>query len=254
MAMDVGPPRSISPCQHRLAQDEEGICWLESHRLDPEGLPVLVFHSQGSQRPLRCTEPMASVCPWRSWEEAPRAELVPCPHCGRRHRQGSTSQQLCEAWSATKAALKKMRETRPEGERYYPEGTRELPYPDHTSNIVRRLVWNRIKSAVMRRDRYQCQECGVAFGKRRRKVFDPSLRRGRGGHRWESLEVHHIIPRSKGGSDHPGNLITLCPPCHKRFTATQASERAAARRDRERPLQALEDEGYVNDHLYDPRD
>jgi len=244
---------SILPCQHRLTPRGEGYCWLESHRLDPEGLPGLVFRSQRG-RPLRCTQTMASVCPWRSWNEVPAAELVPCPHCKRRHRDGSTSQQLCAAWSSSKAALKRMRETRPEGERYFPDGTRELPYRDDTSDLVRRLVWNRMKNAVLRRDRYRCQECGESFGKRRRKVFDHSLRRGRGGYRWESLEVHHIIPRSRGGSDHPGNLMTLCPSCHLEHTVRQASERAAARRDEERFLQALEEEGHVSESFFDPRD
>ena len=243
----------VPPCRHRLSPNEEGCCWLESHRRDAEGLPVLVFRSPRGQRPLRCTRAMASVCPWRSWDEAPRTELVPCHHCGRRHRDGSTSQQLCRSWASAKAALNMMREARPEGERFYPEGTRELPYPDHTSDVVRRLIWKRMKAAVLRRDRYRCQECGESFGKRRRKVFDPCLRRGRGGYRWESLEVHHIIPRSKGGSDHPGNLVTLCPSCHVDHTSRQASERAAARRDDERLLRMM-DEDAVSESFYDPRD
>lgn len=31
----------------------------------------------------------------------------------------------------------------------------------------------------------------------------------------ERLEVHHIIPRRLGGSEHPKNLITLCRKHHK---------------------------------------
>jgi hypothetical protein len=27
-------------------------------------------------------------------------------------------------------------------------------------------------------------------------------------------QTHHIVPRSKGGTDRPDNLITLCFPCH----------------------------------------
>lgn len=30
-----------------------------------------------------------------------------------------------------------------------------------------------------------------------------------------SLEVHHIVYRSQGGTDDPSNLITLCKTCHK---------------------------------------
>lgn len=28
-------------------------------------------------------------------------------------------------------------------------------------------------------------------------------------------EIHHIIPKSKGGTSSPNNLIVLCPNCHK---------------------------------------
>jgi hypothetical protein len=31
------------------------------------------------------------------------------------------------------------------------------------------------------------------------------------------LEEHHIIPRSKNGSNNPENLITLCANCHKKI-------------------------------------
>lgn len=30
------------------------------------------------------------------------------------------------------------------------------------------------------------------------------------------LEVHHILPVSKGGGDEQKNLITLCKKCHKK--------------------------------------
>ena len=53
--------------------------------------------------------------------------------------------------------------------------------------------WRRISASVRQRDRYRCQACKV---------------RGR------YLSAHHIIPRSHGGSNDPGNLIALCEPCH----------------------------------------
>ena len=52
------------------------------------------------------------------------------------------------------------------------------------------------KAMVLNRDGYQCQSCK---GKRKDS----------------KLEVHHIIFRSKGGSDEAENLITLCHTCHK---------------------------------------
>lgn len=31
------------------------------------------------------------------------------------------------------------------------------------------------------------------------------------------IEEHHIVPRSMGGSDKRGNLLYLCPNCHKKI-------------------------------------
>ncbi len=52
------------------------------------------------------------------------------------------------------------------------------------------------KAMVLNRDNYTCQYC-------------------KGKHKDSKLEVHHIVFRSKGGSDESENLITLCHTCHK---------------------------------------
>lgn len=52
------------------------------------------------------------------------------------------------------------------------------------------------KAMVLNRDNYTCQHCK---GKRKDS----------------KLEAHHIVFRSKGGSDEADNLITLCHTCHK---------------------------------------
>lgn len=49
------------------------------------------------------------------------------------------------------------------------------------------------KQAAKARDDYKCQCCGK---------------------RGCRLEVHHLLPRSRGGSDKLENLITLCTDCH----------------------------------------
>jgi len=36
-----------------------------------------------------------------------------------------------------------------------------------------------------------------------------------GCHNTHFLEVHHKIPRSRGGTNAPDNLITLCSACHR---------------------------------------
>lgn len=241
------------PCRHRLVPEEESFCWLEASSSTEDGRD-LVFHDRDG-RPVRCTTALAAACPFRESAEAQESvQLVPCPHCHGRHRNGSSTQQLCEAWSLTKAELALVRKRLPEGHRYYDQGTTVPPYPEDTTPMIRRLVWQRLQPAVVRRDRYTCQDCGTSFGARRRKVYDPQLRRGRGGYRWESLEVHHIIARSSGGSDHPGNLKTLCPSCHARYTVEQAGTRTAERRERTAMLRALEGSGHDDEMINDPWD
>lgn len=55
------------------------------------------------------------------------------------------------------------------------------------------LFWKKLKKDVMKRDDYQCTECGAP------------------GH-----ITHHIVPRSKGGAHVLENLTTLCEHCHKK--------------------------------------
>ena len=52
------------------------------------------------------------------------------------------------------------------------------------------------REAVFVRDRYTCQVCG-------KSVKDGAV-----------LAVHHIIPRSKGGTNRLNNLLTVCTGCH----------------------------------------
>lgn len=52
------------------------------------------------------------------------------------------------------------------------------------------------KEAVLNRDSYTCQICGAKNTR---------------------LEVHHIVYRSKGGTNDEDNLITLCESCHKKI-------------------------------------
>lgn len=54
-----------------------------------------------------------------------------------------------------------------------------------------------VRAYVLWRDHHQCRACHGKSG-------DPIL------------TVHHIRPRSDGGSDRPANLITLCKTCHHR--------------------------------------
>jgi len=53
-------------------------------------------------------------------------------------------------------------------------------------------ITNRERKAIYKRDGYRCALCDST----------------------EYLQIHHYIPRGKGGSDSPHNLICLCHVCH----------------------------------------
>lgn len=51
------------------------------------------------------------------------------------------------------------------------------------------------RELVLKRDGFRCRQCGLRCQR-------------------QDADVHHLIPRSLGGSDDPSNLITLCDGCH----------------------------------------
>ena len=53
-------------------------------------------------------------------------------------------------------------------------------------------ISNARRKAIYRRDGYACALCDNR----------------------QYLQIHHVIPRSNGGSDDPMNLICLCSKCH----------------------------------------
>ena len=69
--------------------------------------------------------------------------------------------------------------------------------------------WRRKRDAVLVRDQYTCQVCGQVS---------------------EALEVDHIIPRARGGSDDMTNLRAICVPCHKVKTAKEGGTQSWQRR------------------------
>lgn len=67
----------------------------------------------------------------------------------------------------------------------------------------RDLFWGQMRSMILRRDRVcQYEGCDIQH----EQLI---------GQQYHYLEVHHIIPRRIGGTDHPGNLISLCQNHHK---------------------------------------
>lgn len=42
-------------------------------------------------------------------------------------------------------------------------------------------------------------------------------------HHWSELEVDHVVPLMRGGTDQPGNLQVLCRMCHRVKTSEENS-------------------------------
>jgi len=61
--------------------------------------------------------------------------------------------------------------------------------------------WDNISKDVRDRDGNRCRRCGIS---------EQELKSN-----GSRLTVHHIIPRKKGGSNWPSNLISLCIACHR---------------------------------------
>ncbi|MBD3222484.1 hypothetical protein GF314_14710 [bacterium] len=59
----------------------------------------------------------------------------------------------------------------------------------------RSLIPRRVRREVLARDRHRCQAPGCEHTR--------------------FLEIHHRTPRSRGGTNRPENLITLCSACHR---------------------------------------
>jgi 5-methylcytosine-specific restriction protein A len=183
------------------------LCFLTTSRRDPDGAASLVFHGSSEFAPVVCAAELSDACPFRV--SPSKAPLAPCACCGGRHRQGSGSERACVAWHGYKELL---RVTKGQGRA---QGGTSLPcYAAGSPAWIPRALWPRVKASILRRDGYRCRDCGLEFR-------DASGRRERG-----ALEVHHILPRSRGGSDHPLNLITLCKACHGGYTSESASDLA----------------------------
>lgn len=84
-----------------------------------------------------------------------------------------------------------------------PSRTGRPPLATRTLRVRYPRNWRRVRQQVLERDGYRCQNCGYE-----RHWFRPWDRR--------TLDVHHIVPLSRGGTNRVSNLTTLCRHCHAR--------------------------------------
>ncbi|HNX47864.1 MAG TPA: HNH endonuclease [Methanomassiliicoccales archaeon] len=217
-------------CDHRLVRNRPSSCYLmhlhngsrdryREHRTlfrddRLSGLDLSIH--------LHCDDEMTDICPFREW--APKLKCEPdrnfwteCEACGRKHRE-EQAHQTCLSWHNF-LALYRSKETKA----WRPEGTTEeylsIGPGSELHDKVRNWLWRRIRRYVKRRDGGRCTECGIEVKGRR-----------------VPYEIHHIVPRSRGGTEHPANLRTLCSVCHRKYTKELLEDNTdRRRRARERP-------------------
>lgn len=79
---------------------------------------------------------------------------------------------------------------------------------------------------IYKRDEFRCAYCG----------FDGSSFEG-----WLFLEVDHLRPQSKGGTDEPENLVTACKACNAMKGADVYADCDSAKAGVEKHRQATRD-------------
>lgn len=156
------------------------------------------LHSCQDRPPfLMCDESTVTSCPHRAWDHQTHLEVCRkraestdrCQGCGGRHRTMIEALH-CELASSVQRSF--LEEGVGGGD----------PMGERAALAMRASAWRMIRRGVIARDGGRCRICGKDLSR------VPS---------WLT-EVHHVQPRSEGGSDHPSNLITLCIMCHRRIT------------------------------------
>jgi 5-methylcytosine-specific restriction protein A len=114
-------------------------------------------------------------------------------------------------------------------------GTKEEFYPawilELKATNVKAQLWEILANAIIRRDKFTCQDCGKTFKVTDYGVIYP---------RWAEAEVHHIIPRGLGGSDHPKNLKLVCVNCHQKYNEKFNGSIKRANRAKAKSLEQFE--------------
>lgn len=74
--------------------------------------------------------------------------------------------------------------------------------------------WHSRRLAALERDGWTCRGAEI-HGAPRCQAPEPGGLRRLEARRAKLVQVDHIIPRERGGSDHIDNLRSLCAECHR---------------------------------------
>ncbi|ANA85289.1 HNH endonuclease [Gordonia phage BritBrat] len=71
-----------------------------------------------------------------------------------------------------------------------------------------------LRLSIWRRDDYTCQDCGLVFPREQAEASKGRYCPFMGGP-YRQLEIDHITPYSRGGTNDPENLRCLCDVCNR---------------------------------------
>jgi hypothetical protein len=155
-------------------------------------------------------------------QEARRAALVE-----RLHKLGGVPNNRAELMLEALAALVESKEKAPRGA--FPGGPPvQIQVHESEGRMTVQTATGERELGVAETGRMRCDANVCVEGGRNRATIPPRVRRevlARDHHRCRApgcarsrfLEVHHIFPRSQGGSNQPENLMTLCGSCHRHW-------------------------------------
>jgi len=192
----------VRGCHFQDVPLRESLCLRENHFWACNG-------REGERPKLKfCDEDTSERCAHRGWSHETHILVMrtrskdtdKCPCCSRRH-ETMLEMIRCLLATGTDALL--------QGSMPCEEGCSLEPLEAWFPDELRSTHWRLMRRKVLERDGYKCQDCGKCLKDK------PS---------WFT-EVHHVVPRCKGGTDHPSNLKTLCVVCHRNYTEELLCER-----------------------------
>lgn len=153
-------------------------------------------------------------------QEARRAALVE-----RLHKLGGVPNNKAELMLEALAAFVETKEKAPRGA-LVSRPPVQIHVHEKEGRMTIQIEAGERELSMADAERMKCDAAVCTKGGRNWTTIPPRVRRevlARDGHRCQApgcgrtrfLEVHHTVPRLRGGTNHPENLVTLCAACHR---------------------------------------